>query len=75
MNQLLMKCPNCGVIYRITHTDRDNLQVVTDFGDHIQLNPDNLNAICLKCNDEINLAKDSMVTKNWIADALFRVKG
>ena len=75
MNNLLLKCPNCGTIYKITKTDREKQSLITDFGDRIKLNPENASSICIKCNTEIEILDNSMVTESWVADLVFKIKG
>lgn len=75
MNNLLIKCPHCGTVYRIIKTDRENECLITDFNDRVKLDIDTAESNCMKCNNRIALLDNSMITESWIADLLFKVKG
>lgn len=75
MNNLLIKCPHCGTIYKITKTDRENEYLITDFGDKIKLNIETAESKCIKCNNSIQVLDNSIITEDWIANLLFKVKG
>lgn len=75
MNNLLIKCPTCGTVYRIVEADKVALKLTTDFGDILNMDPETYDAICMKCNTIIDLLSNSMVTESWIADLLFKIKG
>lgn len=75
MNNLLIKCPQCGTVYRIIKTDRENECLITDFNDRIKLDIVTAESTCMKCNHRIELLENSIVTESWIADLLFKVRG
>lgn len=75
MNNLLIRCAKCGTVYRIIKTDRENQCLITDFGDKIKIDSDTAICNCMKCNNQIELLDNSIVTESWIADLIFKVKG
>ena len=75
MNNLLLKCPTCGTIYRIVEADKQALKLITDFGDKLDMNEETYDATCIKCNTVIDTLPNSMITESWIADLLFKIKG
>lgn len=62
MDIYLVKCQNCGKIFK---AHKEGNELITDFGD-------NITDKCLFCN-----AKNSKIlkTQDWVADQFFRVKG
>ena len=71
----LLTCPNCKKMFKIVDVRKDNglLTFITDFGDKFILSH-NKNLTCISCNHNFSPKGNSLVTYDWVADMVFKVK-
>ena len=65
----LIFCPHCGQAFKIVKEDK---YLYTDFNDRFY---NKAITNCVKCHKEFNLKDNSLITDDWIADLIFKVKG
>jgi transcription elongation factor Elf1 len=59
----LIQCPACGQLYK---TDKKENRYITDYNDDITDH-------CIKCKNTIT--PNVIMTEDWIADMVFKIKG
>lgn len=74
MNNILIRCDKCGKIYKIVKGDVENKIFYTDFNDALRMDNEYM-LTCLNCGDRYKVLDNSKITEDWIASAVFNVKG
>lgn len=74
MNNILLRCDKCGKIYKIVKGEPDNQVFYTDFNDALRIDEEG-KITCLVCGNRYEVLGNNMITDDWIANAVFTVKG
>ena len=65
-----IRCPKCGKIFK-TKLHKNGYE--TDFGDLLRVRGNIIH--CLKCEKSFSVTENRIVTEEWIADMIFKIKG